>query len=271
MCHTIELMRLFLSIIIAIFLASCAPESREPEKLVVGTVSGGVHEELLTIVSDNLADAGYTLEVVVYTDHVSPNADLVLGKLDANYFQHIPFMDEYNAENGTGFISAGGIHMAGPLGVYSEKYKALDELPERAVVVIPDDAKNEGRALLLLQSSGLLSLRDRVWYAATVDDIIANPRDISIQKAPSVEIASMLPDVDAVVLRGDDAINAGLSILSDSLFLETADSPYANVVAVRDGDEDLPKIRALVTALRSREVREYIAKHYPDGSVIAAE
>ena len=266
-----KLMRLLLSIIIAIFLASCTPEPSEPEKLVVGTVSGGVHEELLTIVSDNLADAGYALEIVAYSDHMSPNVDLASEKLDANYFQHIPFMDEYNAENGTRLISAGGIHIAGPLGVYSKKYKALEEIPEGAVVVIPDDAKNEGRALLLLQSAGLLVLRGGVGYEATVDDIIANPRDISIQKAPSAGIASILPDVDAAVLRGDDAISAGLSILSDSLYIETADSPYANVVAVRDGDEDLPGIRALVAALRSLEVREYIAKHYPDGSVIAAE
>lgn len=264
-------MRLLLSIIIAIFFASCTPEPSEPEKLVVGTVAGGVHEELLAIASDNLADAGYALEIVAYSDHMSPNVDLASGKLDANYFQHIPFMDEYNAENGTRLISVGGIHIAGPLGVYSEKYKVLDELPERAVVVIPDDAKNEGRALLLLQSAGLLVLRDGVGYAATVNDIIANPRDISIQKAPSAEIASMLLDVDAVVLRGDDAISAGLSILSDSLFIETADSPYANVVAVMDGDEDLPGIRALVAALRSQAVRKYIAEHYPDGNVIAAE
>lgn len=264
-------MRTLIPIIIAIILASCAPEPSEPEKLVVGTVSGGVHEELLSLVSDSLADKGYALEIVAYTDHVSPNDDLASGTLEANYFQHIPYMDEYNAENGTGLVSAGGIHIAGPLGVYSDKYKALDELPDGAVVVIPDDAKNEGRALLLLQSAGLLKLRDGTGYEATVDDIISNPRGISIRKAPSAVIASMLPDADAVVLRGDDAIDAGLSILSDSIFLETADSPYANVVAVRGGDEDLPKIKALVTALRSREVREYIAEHYPDGSVIAAE
>lgn len=255
----------------AISLASCAHEPSEPEKLVVGTVSGGVHEELLSLVSDSFADKGYALEIVAYTDHVSPNDDLASGTLEANYFQHIPFMDEYNAANGTGLVSAGGIHIAGPLGVYSDKYKALDELPDGAVVVIPDDAKNEGRALLLLQSAGLLKLRDGTGYEATVDDIISNPRGISIRKAPSAVIASMLPDADAVVLRGDDAIDAGLSILSDSIFLETADSPYANVVAVREGDEDLPKIRALVMALRSRAVREYIAEHYPDGSVIATQ
>ena len=264
-------MKKVIPIIIAMILASCAPEPSEPEKLVVGTIAGGVHEELLSLVSDSLANKGYALEVMAYTDHVSPNDDLASGTLDANYFQHIPFMDEYNAANGTGLVSAGGIHIASPLGVYSEKFEALDELPEGAVVIIPDDAKNEGRAFLLLQSAGLLELRDGTGYEATVDDIISNPRGISIRKAPFAEIASMLPDVDAVVLRGDDAINAGLSILSDSLFLETVDSPYANVVAVRDGDEDLPKIRALVMALRSREVREYIAEHYPDGSVIAAE
>ena len=255
----------------ALILASCAPEPSEPEKVVVGTVSGGVHEELLSLVSDSLADKGYSLEVVAYTDHVSPNDDLASGALDANYFQHVPFMEEYNAANGTKLVSAGGIHIAGPLGVYSEKYEALDELPEGAVVIIPDDAKNEGRALLMLQSAGLLELMDGVGYEATVDDIISNPRGISIRKAPSAEIASMLTDVDAVVLRGDDAIGAGLSILSDSIFLETADSPYANVVAVRDGDEDRPKIRALVATLRSQAVREYISEHYPDGSVIAAE
>lgn len=264
-------MKKLILIIIAIILASCAPELSEPEKLIVGTVAGGVHEELLNLVSDSLAEEGYALELVVYTDHVSPNDDLASGEIDANYFQHIPYMDEYNAANGTELISAGGIHIAGPLGVYSEKYEAMGELPDGAVVVIPDDAKNEGRALLLLQSAGLLSLRDGVGFEETVDDIVANPKGISIQKAPSAGIASMLPDVDAVVLKGDDAIGAGLSILSDSLFLETADSPYANVVAVRDEDDDLPKIRALVTALRSREVREYIAEHYPDGSVIAAE
>ena len=206
-----------------------------------------------------------------FTDYIMPNEVVESGEIDANYFQHIPYMDEYNAANGTELVSAGGIHIAGPLGVYSAEYKALDELPDGAVVIIPDDAKNEGRALLLLQSAGLMVLSDGSGYEATVDDIVANPRGFSIQKAPSAEIASMLPDVDAAVLRGDDAIGAGLSILSDSIFLETADSPYANVVAVRDGDEDMTKIQALVAALRSRAVREYIAEHYPDGSVIAAE
>ncbi len=260
--------KLLTLIVIAMFITSCSPVQKEPESLIVGTVSGNPHAALLELVSDNLKADGYELEIKEYSDYHSPNEDTASGVLDASFFQHLPYMNDANAEYGYSLVSAGGIFIAGPLGIYSGKWNDISALPDGAMLAIPDDEKNESRSLLILQSAGLITLRDTSSYDVTIDDISANPHHFDFMKVPSGDIADVLSDVDAAVIRGGDAMNAGLSVLNDSLFLETLESPYANAIVVNEGNQDLPKIKALVAALRSSEVREYVKEHYPDGSII---
>ena len=241
----------------------------DPNVIKVGATPDP-HGAMLSQIVDQLAAEGYELQIVEFTDYVTPNEALAAGELDANFFQHLPYLESANAERGYDLVSAGGIHIE-PLAVYSEKYSSLDEIPDGARFGIPNDPTNEGRALLLLQSAGLIKLADDAGLEAVPADIVENPHNYTFTEIEAASLPRILPDVDAAVINGNYAIPAGLIATRDGLYVEGADSPYVNVVAVRAGDENSPKIQALVKALKSDTVKEYVAERYPNGEVVLVD
>lgn len=225
------------------------------------------HAELLKLVIDNLKEEGITLEVVEFTDYLTPNDALESGQIDANYFQHLPYMNSFNKEKGYHLVSVGGIHIE-PIALYSNTYKSLESIADGATVAIPNDPTNEGRALLLLQSAGLITLKDDAGLTATPLDVVANPKKLKFKELEAASIPRVLNDVGFAAINGNYAIAAGLSAVSDGLFVEGYDSPYVNVVSVKEGNEKDARIVALLKALQSKEVADYVAKRYPNGEVI---
>jgi len=224
------------------------------------------HAELLNLVKDDLAAQGITLRVVEFTDYVQPNTALIAGDLDANYFQHIPYL-ETNAEWSSKLVSAFGVHVE-PFGLYSSKYKNINDLPNGASIAIPNDPSNGGRALLLLQAKGLITLRAGVGLTATSRDVTANPKNFRFQELEAAQLPRSLQDVDAATINGNYALEAGLNPVKDSLIIEGADSPYVNIVVVQKGKENDSRIIALKNALLSQKVKNFISSHY-DGGVAA--
>ncbi|MDR2897897.1 MAG: MetQ/NlpA family ABC transporter substrate-binding protein [Spirochaetaceae bacterium] len=225
------------------------------------------HAEMLTLVIPELAKEGYTLKVQEFTDYTTPNEALESNQLDANFFQHLPYLESFNTEKGFHLVNAGGIHIE-PIAVYSRKYTALDAIPEGATIAIPNDPTNEGRALLLLQSAGLITLNSGAGITATPMDITVNSKNLKFREIEAASLPRVLDDVDAAVINGNYAIPAGLNAKKDGLYVEGADSPYVNVVAVKAGNENKPAITALVKALQSELIRNYINDRYPDGEVV---
>ena len=278
----------FLALLAAASLAGCSSSSNETtaetaaeettaeakeaygdlEKLVVGA-SPAPHAEILEAARDLLADKGYDLEIVEYTDYVQPNNALESGDLDANYFQHKPYLDTFNEENGTHLVSAGAIHYE-PFGIYAGKSDSLDELADGAEVLVPNDVTNEARALLLLQDQGLLTLKEDAGLTATINDITENPKNLDIVELEAAQLPRSLQDADIAVINGNYAIEAGLKV-TDALAVEASDSlaaqTYGNVVAVREGDEESDKTKALMEVLTSDDIKEFIETKY-DGAVV---
>ena len=242
--------------------------SGELEKLVVGA-SPAPHAEILEAARDVLASKGYDLEIVEYTDYVIPNNALDSGDLDANYFQHKPYLDSFNEQNGTDLVSAGAIHYE-PFGIYAGKTASLDALPDGATVLVPNDITNEARALLLLEAQGLLTLKEDAGLEATPTDIVDNPKNLEFVELEAALLPRSLPDEDIAVINGNYAIEAGLK-MSDALAVEDSDSlaatTYGNVVAVRAEDAESDKTKALIEALTSPEVKEFIETTY-EGAVV---
>lgn len=238
------------------------------EKLVVGA-SPAPHAEILEAARDLLADKGYDLEIVEYTDYVQPNNALESGDLDANYFQHLPYLESFNKENGTNLVSAGAIHYE-PFGVYAGKTTSLDELQDGATIAVPNDTTNEARALLLLEAQGLIKLKEDAGLTATKNDIVENPKNLQLYEVEAAQLPRVIGDVDVAVINGNYAIEAGYKV-SDALAVEASDSlaatTYGNVVAVRAGEENDPAIQALIEALTSDEVKAFIESTY-DGAVV---
>jgi D-methionine transport system substrate-binding protein len=224
------------------------------------------HAELLNLVKDDLAAAGITLRVVEFSDYVQPNAALLAGDLDANFFQHLPYL-ESNPEWKNALVSAFGVHVE-PLGLYSNSARVIANLKRRATIAIPNDPTNGGRALLLLQANGLITLKPNTGLTATPLDIRRNPKNLRFQELEAAQLPRVLADVDAAVINGNYALEAGINPVEDSLIIEGADSPYVNIVAVRKGSETDPRILALKTALQSQKVKDYIAATY-NGGVVA--
>ncbi len=228
------------------------------------------HAEILAQVKDKLAEKGYTLEVVEYNDYIQPNTALEAGELDANYFQHITYLDNFNQEQGTHLASAGSIHFE-PMRIYAGKAKSLSELADGASVSVPNDTTNEARALLLLQQEGLIKLKDGAGTNATKIDIVENPKNLKINEVEAAQVPRTASDVDIVVANCNYAISAGLDSAS-ALAVESdtgqAAQAYANVVAVKEGRESSEKARALVEALTSAEVKSFIESKY-SGAVVA--
>ena len=223
------------------------------------------HAELLNLVKDDLAAQGITLKVVEFTDYVMPNSALIAGDLDANFFQHIPYL-ETNAEWSSKLVSAFGVHVE-PFGLYSSKYKHINDLPNGASIAIPNDPSNGGRALLLLQSKGLITLKAGVGLTATPRDIADNPKNFRFQELEAAQLPRSLSDVDAATINGNYALEAGLNPLRDSLIIEGADSPYVNIVVVQKGMEKDRRIIALRNALLSVKVKNFINSQYGGGVV----
>ena len=243
--------------------------SGELETLVVGATAAP-HAEILEVVKPILAEQGYDLQIQEFTDYVLPNRALEEGELDANYFQHIQYLESYNEQNGTDLVSAGEIHYE-PFGIYAGKTTDLSQLPDGATVFVPNDITNEARALLLLQDQGLLTLKEGAGLEATPNDIEENPKNLEIVEMEAAMIPRTMDDCDIAIINGNYALEAGLNV-SEALAAETSDSlaaqTYANVVAVRSGDENSEKIQALVQALCSDEVKEFIDATY-NGAVVA--
>jgi D-methionine transport system substrate-binding protein len=204
--------------------------------------------------------------VVEFTDYVQPNSALIAGDLDANYFQHIPYL-ETNAEWSSKLVSVFGVHVE-PFGLYSAKHKTINDLPNGATITIPNDPTNGGRALLLLQSKGLITLRAGVGLEATPRDITGNPKNFRFQELEAAQLPRSVLDVDAAAINGNYALEAGFNPLKDSLIIEGADSPYVNIVVAQKGKENDPRIVALKNALLSQKVKDFIASRY-DGGVVA--
>ncbi|MDD3823359.1 MAG: MetQ/NlpA family ABC transporter substrate-binding protein [Sphaerochaetaceae bacterium] len=225
------------------------------------------HAVLLNLVVEDLAAEGITLKVVEFTDYVTPNKALEDGQIDANFFQHIPYLESFNKEQGYHLVNAGGIHIE-PIALYSRSVKNLSELGQGATIAIPNDPTNGGRALLLLESANLITLKDGAGITATPYDIKDNPKGLKFREIEAASLPRVLSDVDAAVINGNYAIPAGLKANKDGLVVEGADSPYVNVVAVKEGSENDPAIKALVKALQSKKIKDYVAKTYPNGEVV---
>ena len=227
------------------------------------------HSEILEQAKPILAKEGVDLEIVKIEDTVTPNTGLLEGSLDANYFQHQPYLDDFNKENGSDLVSAGSIHYE-PFGIYAGKTKSLDELTDGATVAVPNNVTNEARALLLLEQEGLLKLKDGVDIKATVNDIVENKKNIKFEEIAPEQLVRSLPDVDVAVINGNYAIEGGLHV-KDALAVESNQSvaaqTYANIVAVQKKDENNEAIKKLVSVLQSDEIKKYIAETY-DGAVV---
>ncbi|MBV7695459.1 MetQ/NlpA family ABC transporter substrate-binding protein [Streptomyces sp. TRM70350] len=228
------------------------------------------HAEILTYVRDNLAQkAGLDLEVKEFTDYVTPNTATEDGSVDANYFQNQPYLDDFNKKNGTHIVPVVTVHLE-PLGLYSHKVKSVDALKSGATIAVPNDTVNEARALKLLADNGLITLKDGVGNEATPADITENPKNLKFKELEAAQTPRSLDDVDAAVVNGNYAIEADLKPAGDALVLESAkDNPYGNFLAVKEGDEDDPRLKKLAQLLTSAEVRKFIEDEY-DGSVIAS-
>ena len=231
------------------------------------------HAEILAKAGEILTDYGYELDVVEFEDYVQPNLVVESGEFDANYFQHVPYLDSFNEEQGTHLVDAGDIHYE-PFGIYPGTKKSLDEIADGDSIAVPNDTTNEARALLLLQDNGLLKLKDGAGLTATVNDIVENPHNIEFVELEAAQVARVVNEVAYVVLNGNYALEAGFSVAKDSIAYEASDSvaakTYVNIVAVADGNQNSPKIDALVKVLRSDEIKQFITDNY-DGAVVFFE
>jgi D-methionine transport system substrate-binding protein len=233
---------------------------------VVGATANP-HAILLNLVKPDLAAQGIDLRVIEFADYVVPNTALISGDLDANFFQHIPYL-ESNAEWSAALISAFGVHVE-PFGLYSNRITRISELRDGSTIAIPNDPSNGGRALLLLQANGLITLKSGAGITATPLDIDSNPKNLRFRELEAAQLPRALADVDAATINGNYALEAGLNPTRDALIIEGAQSPYVNIVVIRRGFEQDPRILALEKALCSQKVKDYIAANYSDGSVIA--
>jgi D-methionine transport system substrate-binding protein len=241
----------------------------ESKKIVVGA-SNVPHAEILEEAKALLEEKGFEMEIKTFNDYVVPNQALDGGELDANYFQHIPYLESQMAEHGYKFENAGGIHIE-PIGVYSKEHTTLDDLPKGAHIIMSSSVADHGRILTMLEKEGLITLKEGVEKVkATIDDIAENPKEL---KFDTEYEAALLPQIfnngegDAVLINSNYAIDAGLNPLKDSIAIEESDSPYVNVIAVREGDADKPAIKALVEVLRSKDIQDFILEKY-EGAVV---
>lgn len=281
-----KLLALTLALVLCLGLAACggtgtdtdtnadtssdADTNGETITLTVGATPNP-HAEILAQVKDDLAAEGIDLVVKEYSDYVVPNTAVEEGDLDANYFQHTPYMEKFNEENGTHLVSVGKIHYE-PMGIYPGLTKTLEELPDGATIAVPNDATNEARALQLLAAQGLIELKEDAGLNATPNDITSNPKNLQFKELEAAMLPQTASEVDLSVINSNFAMEGGMNPATDSLASEDADSEaaqtFANIIAVKEGHENDPAIQALVKALQSDKVKEYIEKTY-SGAVVA--
>ena len=253
--------------------ADSAPEdsapagSAETVKLSVAA-SPTPHAEILNQCVDILKEQGIELVVNEYSDYVVPNTAVEDGDEDANYFQHVPYLDNFNAERGTHLVSVAGVHIE-PMGLYAGKSASLDAIPDGGKVAVPNDPTNEGRALLLLEAQGIIKLTDSSNLAATPKDIAENPKNLEFVELEAAQVPAALDEVDIAAINSNYALGAGLNPVEDALVIESADSPYVNVLVVKEGNENSEAVQALVQALQSDTVKDYINNTY-GGAVVPA-
>jgi D-methionine transport system substrate-binding protein len=253
-------------------LAACGNEEKKGEvsgdKIVVGA-SNVPHAEILEEAKPLLKEKGIDLEIETFQDYVLPNKALAEKEIDANYFQHIPYLESQMKDHGYKFENAGGIHIE-PIGIYSKKYKSLDELPKGATIIMSNSVADHGRMLSLLEKEGLIKLKEGAGYEAQLKDIEENPKDLKFEADID---AGMLPKAyengegDAVLINTNYAIDAGLNPQKDAIALEGSDSPFVNIITVREGDKDNKAVKTLVEVLRSKEIQDFIKKKY-EGAVV---
>jgi D-methionine transport system substrate-binding protein len=230
-------------------------------------VSAGPHAEVLEIVKEEAAQHGLDIEIVEFTDYVVPNEALAAGEIEANSFQHQPYLDNQVADRGYKIVSV-ATTLVFPIGFYSETYGSFDEVPQGGTVAIQNDPTNGGRSLLLLQAAGVLKLRDGVGIEPTVADIVENPKGLKFLELDAAQLPRSLQDVDAASINTNYAIEAGLDPATDTILRESPNSPYANVIAVRAGDENQPWVQTLVAAYHTDKVKAFVAERFK-GAVIA--
>ena len=282
-----KVLALTLALVLSLSFAACASKSAaenvekvpaeeaasdtvEQKGTITVAASPTPHAEILEQAKLILQAMGWTLEVKEFQDYVQPNNVVESGEFDANYFQHIPYLENFNEEQGTHLVNAGGIHYE-PFGIYPGTKSSLDDIAEGDTIAVPNDTTNEARALLLLQDNGILKLKDGAGLTATVLDIEENPYNVEILELEAAQVPRVKDEVAYVVLNGNYALDAGFSVAKDSLTYEKSDSDaaktYVNVIAVKEGNENSEKIQALVAALKSDTLRQYINDTY-DGAVV---
>lgn len=246
------------------------PTDVQTETTVLNVAASATpHAEILEECVPILAEQGIDLQVHVYGDYIVPNTAVEEGTEDANYFQHIPYLDNFNAENGTHLVSVAGVHIE-PMGIYAGNTKTLEELPDGASVAVPNDVTNEARALLLLQSEGLIKLADDAGLEATPNDIVENPKNLTFTELEAAMVPNAVSEVDIAVINSNYAMGAGFNPVEDALALEDSDSPYVNVLVCKEGNENNEAIQALAEALHSDTIKNYITETY-NGAVIPVD
>jgi D-methionine transport system substrate-binding protein len=271
--HFFTIAKLLIAIVSILLLASFASklqsvQAASVQKLRIG-VSVVPHGEIVRHVVPVLAKQGIQVEIVEFQDYVQPNLALAHGELDANYFQHIPYLQQFSHDHGLNLVVAGKVHIE-PMALYPGRAKSLAAIPNKGLIAIPNDPVNGARALLLLQSAGLITLKPNTnWISATVGDIANNPRRLQIREMEAPQLPRVLQDVSAAVINTNFALAAGLNPVTGSIFRENADSPYVNVIAVNAGHEKDPRIVALVKALNSPDTRKFILERFK-GAVVPA-
>ena len=254
-------------------LAGCGKSTSADDKVIKVAASATPHAEILEQAKPLLEAKGYDLQVTVFDDYVQPNEVVESGDFDANYFQHIPYLESFNEEKGTHLVNAGGIHYE-PFGIYPGTKASLDELADGDSIAVPNDTTNEARALLLLQDNVIITLKEGAGLTATKNDIVENPYNVDIVELEAAQVPRVKDEVAFMVLNGNYALEAGFSVAKDAIAYEKADSEaaktYVNVIAVKEGNENSDKIKALVEVLTSQEIKDYINNTY-DGAVIPFE
>lgn len=278
-----KLLSLSLALALSLSLAACGakeeapaqtPADETPAETPAETVTLKVaasptpHAEILEQCVPILAEQGIDLQIHEYSDYVVPNTAVEEGDEDANYFQHVPYLDNFNAENGTHLVSVAGVHIE-PMGIYAGKTASLDALADGASVAVPNDVTNEARALLLLEAQGLIKLSDDAGLDATPNDIVENPKNLTFTELEAAMVPTVLSEVDIAVINSNYALQNELNPVEDSLAIESSDSPYVNVLVVKEGNESNEAIQALVEALHSDTVRAFIEQTYA-GAVVPA-
>lgn len=276
-----KFLALFLSLALCLALAACGgsdapadtaddPAEGDAAETTTLTVAASPtpHAEILEQCVPILAEQGIELVINQYDDYVIPNTAVEDGDEDANYFQHIPYLQEFNETRGTHLVDVAGVHIE-PMGIYAGKTESLDALADGAVIGIPNDPTNEGRALLLLEAQGLIKLDDSTNLSATPNNIVENPKNLEFQEIEAQTLPSSRPDLDLAVINSNYALGAGLNPTTDALAIESSDSPYVNVLVVKEGNEENPAVQALVEVLHSDAIRSYITEQFA-GAVVPA-